>query len=54
MSEYDLQESANIIDIIENELGERGNLTTRKNVMLNLYSRATIPYKVECEAVTQN
>ena len=56
ISEYDLQEGSGVIDLIEdlpntdNVYGRKVDLKSREDVMFNLYTRPTIPFKLECES----
>ena len=38
-----------MINIIDNSNGNRGNIASRKAIMLSLYAKPTTPFKLECE-----
>ena len=50
VTEYDLQNASGVLAEIESS---SENFTSRKDVLLNLYARPTIPFKLECEEPNQ-
>ena len=47
ISEYNLQDEAEVLDLVKTH---GHNTSWRKSVMFSLWTRPTIPFKLECES----